>query len=90
MKPKEFKRWRKAQGLSQTKAAQKLGLKLRTVQYYEKGERRGEKISIPKTVELACFAISCGVEKVDFTEPEGRPVQQGKSGRRLSPETAGG
>jgi hypothetical protein len=41
-------------------------------------------------VELACFAISCGVEKVDFTEPEGRPVEQGKSGRRLSPETAGG
>lgn len=86
MKPKEFKRWRKAQGLSQTKAAKKLGLTLRTVQYYEKGERHGKPIGIPKTVELACFAISCGVEEVDYTKPEGRAVDRSAKKRNLSPK----
>ena len=85
MKPKEFKRWRKAQGLSQTKAAKKLGLKLRTVQYYEKGERRGKAISIPRMVELACYAISCGVEEVDFSDPQGRPVERHAPNPLLSP-----
>lgn len=75
MKAKEFKRWRKCHGLSQTEASEKLGLKTRTVQYYEKGERRGKPIEIPKAVALACFAISCGVEDVDFTKPEGRPAK---------------
>ena len=73
MKPKEFKRWRKAHGLNQTKAARKLGLKLRTVQYYEKGERKGKVVEIPKAVSLACFAISCGIDDVDFSEPKGKP-----------------
>jgi transcriptional regulator with XRE-family HTH domain len=88
MKPKEFKRWRKALGLSQSVAAKKLGLKLRTVQYYEKGERRGKKIDIPKTVELACFVISCGVEEVDYAEPEGRAVDRTATKRILSPKAA--
>lgn len=74
MKPKEFKKWRKAHGLNQTKAARKLGLKLRTVQYYEKGERKGKPIEIPKAVSLACYAISCGIEEVDFSVAKGRPV----------------
>lgn len=74
MKAKEFKRWRKAHGLNQTKAARILGLKLRTIQYYEKGERKGKTVIIPKAVSLACFAISCGIEDVDFTEPKGRAV----------------
>lgn len=74
MKPKEFKRWRKAHGFNQTKAARKLGLKLRTVQYYEKGERKGKVVEIPKAISLACFAISCGIEDVDFTEPKGKPA----------------
>tara|TARA_B100001939_G_scaffold178000_1_gene153378 strand:- start:718 stop:990 length:273 start_codon:yes stop_codon:yes gene_type:complete len=74
MKPKEFKRWRKAHGFNQTEAARKLGVKLRAVQYYEKGERKGKTVKIPKAVSLACFAISCGVEDVDFTEPKGKPV----------------
>ena len=73
MKPKEFKNWRKANGFNQTVAARKLGLKLRTVQYYEKGERKGKKIPIPKAVSLACFAISCGVTNVDFSDPRGLP-----------------
>lgn len=74
MNAKEFKKWRKALGLSQAKAAKKLGLKIRTVQYYEKGERKNKKVAIPRTVELACFAIACGVEEVDYTVPEGRPA----------------
>lgn len=75
MNAKEFKRWRKAQGLSQTGAARKLGLKIRTIQYYEKGKRKDKPVEIPKAVALACFAISCGVEDVDYSEPEGRAIR---------------
>ena len=61
MTPTHFKAWRKALGLSQKKAADALGLKNRIVQYYEKGERDGEKVKIPKHVRLACYALSLGV-----------------------------
>lgn len=61
MTPGEFKAWRKALGLSQKRAADALGLKNRIVQYYEKGERDGEKVKIPKHVRLACYALSIGV-----------------------------
>jgi transcriptional regulator with XRE-family HTH domain len=85
MNAKEFKRWRKAHGLSQTKAARMLGLKIRTIQYYEKGERKGKAIDIPKTVALACFAISCGVEDVDYAEPEGRAIRRADRRDPLNP-----
>ena len=75
MNAKEFKRWRKAQGLSQTGAARKLGLKIRTIQYYEKGKRKDKPVDIPKAVALACFAISCGVDDVDYSQPEGRAIR---------------
>ena len=87
MNAKEFKRWRKAHGLSQTKAARKLGLKIRTIQYYEKGTRKDKPIDIPKTVALACFAISCGVEDVDYAEPEGRAITRDARHRQLTRET---
>ena len=61
MRPQDFKRWRKAQHLSQKQAAEALGLKRRVVQYYEKGERDGEKVKIPRTVRLACAALSHGL-----------------------------
>jgi transcriptional regulator with XRE-family HTH domain len=61
MTPSEFKAWRKALSLSQKKAADALGLKNRIVQYYEKGERDGEKVKIPKHVRLACYALSIGI-----------------------------
>ena len=61
MRPQDFKRWRKAQHLSQKQAAEALGLKRRVVQYYEKGERDGEKVKIPRTVRLACAALSNGL-----------------------------
>ena len=57
MRPSEFKRWRKGLKLSQKEAAHALGLKRRVVQYYEKGERDGEPVKIPKTVWLACYAL---------------------------------
>jgi transcriptional regulator with XRE-family HTH domain len=58
----DFKRWRKSLDLSQKAAAARLGLKRRVVQYYEKGERDGKEIDIPKYVRLACFAVVEGAE----------------------------
>ena len=70
MTSSEFKAWRKALGLSQKKAADALGLKNRIVQYYEKGERDGEKVKIPKLVRLACYALSAGVTDFHGPDPE--------------------
>ena len=65
MTPHEFKVWRKGMGLRQKEAATRLGLKKRVIQYYERGHRDGKKVDIPKTVELACYALSLGVEEYD-------------------------
>lgn len=73
MKPEDFKRWRKSLDLSQKEAAEALGLKRRVVQYYEKGERDGGKVVIPKTVRLACFALSQGVR--EYKGPSKREMQ---------------
>ena len=62
MKGNDFKRWRKVQNLSQKEAADALGLKRRVVQYYEKGERDGEPVKIPRVVRLACYALLLGIE----------------------------
>ncbi len=62
MEPNDFKKWRKILKLSQKEAAHSLGLKRRMIQYYEKGERDGDKVEIPRSVRLACFALSEGVE----------------------------
>lgn len=61
MEPHDFRKWRRKMKLSQKEAALALGLKRRMVQYYEKGERDGEKVEIPRTVRLACFSIEQGV-----------------------------
>lgn len=61
MEPSDFRKWRKSLDLSQKDAAHILGLKRRMIQYYEKGERDGEKVKIPRSVRLACYAISSGV-----------------------------
>lgn len=72
MKPGDFKRWRKSLKLSQKDAAEALGLKRRVVQYYEKGERDGEAVTIPKYIRLACSALAAGVP--DYAGPaRGRP-----------------
>ena len=65
MKPAEFKAWRKGMGFKQKEAADALGLKKRMIQYYEKGERDGKAVEIPKTVELACYAVLAGVYSYD-------------------------
>ena len=70
----EFKAWRKSLGLKQKEAAEKLGLKKRMIQYYETGRRGSKKVVIPKTVELACYALSTGVESFDGTPPPGPPA----------------
>lgn len=67
MKPSDFKRWRKSLKLSQKDAAEVLGLKRRVVQYYEKGERDVEAVTIPKYIRLACSAVASGVE--DYAGP---------------------
>ena len=67
MSPAQFTRWRKSLKLSQKEAAVALGLKRRILQYYEKGERNGERVRIPKTVRLACYALSQGCE--DYSGP---------------------
>jgi len=67
MEPVDFKKWRKGLGLSQKGAAHYLGLKRRMIQYYEKGERDGDKVSIPRAVRLACYALSEGV--ADYNGP---------------------
>ncbi len=54
-------------GYSQKEAADALGLKRRVVQYYEKGERDGEKVKIPRSVRLACKALALG--HVDYHGP---------------------
>ena len=65
--PKDFKRWRKNLKLSQKEAADLLGLKPRMVQYYERGERDGKKVNIPKAVRLACNAIL--IQRVERLDP---------------------
>lgn len=67
MESSDFKKWRKTLGLSQKDAAHLLGLKRRMIQYYEKGERDGENVKIPRSVRLACYALSQGVE--DYNGP---------------------
>jgi len=68
MKPSEFKAWRKLMRMTQRDAASALGLKSRIIQYYEKGERSGEKFAIPKAIELAYCALTPGVES--YSGPE--------------------
>lgn len=74
MEPGDFKKWRKHLKLSQKEAAHALGLKRRMIQYYEKGEREGEKVEIPLAVRLACFAINEGV--ADYHGPNRKPQKR--------------
>ena len=69
MNPDQFKQWRKSLGLKQKDAADLLGLKKRIIQYYEKGDREGRKVEVPKSVRLACYAITNGVHDFDGDNP---------------------
>lgn len=70
MTPGEFRSWRKSLGLKQKDIADLLGLKKRVIQYYEKGRRDGKPVEIPRTVELASYAISVGIGGFDGTTAE--------------------
>jgi hypothetical protein len=59
-------------GLKQKEAAEKLGLKKRMIQYYETGSRGAKAVVIPKAVELACYALSVGVESYAGPDPADR------------------
>jgi transcriptional regulator with XRE-family HTH domain len=72
MTPEQFRSWRKAMGFKQKDAADRLGLKKRVIQYYERGHRDGKKLEVPKTVELACYALARGVEDYDGTVKKSR------------------
>ncbi|SDE82375.1 helix-turn-helix domain-containing protein [Rhodospira trueperi] len=92
MTPKDFKHWRKGvMRMSQKEAAEALGLKRRVVQYYEKGERDGDVIDIPKAVRLACFALAQGV--TDYHGPaigaEGVPPEPDAGTTPAPDEVAG-
>ncbi len=76
MTPEQFRGWRRTLGLKQKDAAEQLGLKKRMIQYYEKGNRDGRPVEIPKSIRLACYALSQGIGDFD-----------GKSTTKLSPST---
>lgn len=61
--------------MSQKDAAKALGLKPRIIQYYEKGERDGEKVKVPRSVRLACYALAHGV--TDYHGPKPDEVKSG-------------
>lgn len=65
MSPQQFRIWRRALGLKQKDAADYLGLKKRMIQYYEKGNRDGRAVEIPKSIRLACFALAQGIADFD-------------------------
>lgn len=91
MKPEDFKRWRKSLRLSQKQAAEALGLKRRVVQYYEKGERNGEAVKIPKAVRLACFALTNGVDDYDGpTKKEFQAAVRAMKEAKLAAKANGG
>lgn len=74
MTPELFRKWRKSLGLKQKDAAEVLGLKKRMIQYYEKGDRNGRPVEIPKAVRLACYALSAGIADFDGATPVPGPV----------------
>ncbi|ADZ69689.1 helix-turn-helix domain-containing protein [Polymorphum gilvum] len=67
MGPEQFREWRRSLGLKQKEAADRLGLKKRMIQYYEKGDRDGRPVEIPKSVRLACYALANGISDFDGT-----------------------
>ena len=68
MSSEQFKEWRQRHNLKQKDAAVLLGLKKRMIQYYEKGERDGKDVVIPRAVRLACYALSQGIVDFDGNE----------------------
>lgn len=81
-------------GLSQQKAAEMLDMSKQSIRHYEVGHRRdgGRAVVIPRTVELACLALSHGLPnaapprpkkavRIDITMPQDllRAIDEGAS-----------
>lgn len=73
MTPDQFRQWRRSLGLKQKEAAERLGLKKRMIQYYEKGDRDGRPVEIPKYVRLACYALLAGIGDFDGQNTRAAP-----------------
>ena len=86
MTPEQFKAWRKTLGLKQKDAADRLGLKKRMIQYYEKGARDGKPVDIPKTVRLACYALTQGID--DFDGRTARACVAASDAKAKAPDVA--
>jgi transcriptional regulator with XRE-family HTH domain len=78
MSPDQFREWRRSLGLKQKEAAEQLGLKKRMIQYYEKGNRDGRPVEIPKSIRLACYALSEGI--IDFDGNNVLPADKAPAG----------
>ena len=64
MTPEDFKSWRKSMGLKRKETADLLGLKKRNIRNFENGKSKKGTL-IPKSVTLACYALSRGVSQFD-------------------------
>lgn len=78
MTPEQFRSWRRTLGLKQKDAAEQLGLKKRMIQYYEKGNRDGRPVEIPKSIRLACYALSQGIADFDGVTTTDAPPPKDK------------
>jgi len=85
MTPEQFRDWRKSLGLKQKEAAEQLGLKKRMIQYYEKGNRDGRPVEIPKSIRLACYALSKGISDFDGKSAVAAPHPSQNSAVHLPP-----
>jgi transcriptional regulator with XRE-family HTH domain len=68
MTSEQFKRWRNHLGLKQQEAAERLGISRESVSFYERGERDGKPVSIPRDIELACAALAIGLRSYNGPE----------------------
>ncbi|MBK8211530.1 MAG: helix-turn-helix transcriptional regulator [Rhodospirillales bacterium] len=89
MRPSDFKRWRKSLELSQKEAAEALGLKRRMVQYYEKGERDGERWKYPRPC-VACSALAAGVADYHGPTPRSQTARAPAGDIDAEPQDNGG
>ncbi len=90
MTPERFRQWRKSLGLKQKDAADILGLKKRMIQYYEKGDRNGRPVEIPKSVRLACYALSMGIGDYDGLRPARLEIPDASGGTVAGQAAANG
>ena len=61
-----FRAWRKRLALTQSEAAELLGLKSRMIQHYETGSHE-----VPRATRLACWALEMGILDFDGVQTLG-------------------